>query len=120
MSETIATPTTDATGAAPGGTGAADCKARRMFVYSGNYVSDGERTFQAASPNLAAWLCDVLNKRKENDHDRIAELEGMLSTCEDAINSLDEDALGYANDGDHEWPNRDELLSNIERVLSNA
>ena len=52
--------------------------------------------------------------------DRIAELEGMLSTCEDAINSLDEDALGYANDGDHEWPNRDELLSNIERVLSNA
>ena len=52
--------------------------------------------------------------------DRIAELEGMLSVCQGAINSLEEDAMGYANDGDHEWPNRDELLSNIDHVLSNA
>ena len=52
--------------------------------------------------------------------DRVAELEGMLSVCQDVINSLAEDALGYANDGDHEWPNRDELLSNIDRVLSNT
>ncbi len=50
---------------------------------------------------------------------RIAELEGILSVCQDAINSLEEDALGFANDGDHEWPNRDELLSHIDRVLSN-
>jgi len=48
---------------------------------------------------------------------RVSELESMLSVCCEAIESLGEDDLGYTNDGDHEWPNRDELAENARRVL---
>lgn len=58
-------------------------------------------------------------KRVKQLQVRVEELERVLMTCRDAINSLPEDALGDVPDTPDQqgWWIRDELVHNITRIL---
>lgn len=49
---------------------------------------------------------------------RVSRLEGALKDARSAIASLDDEALGWANDDANQWPIKHELLSNIDAALS--